>query len=134
MSAHRLWIALALAGIGLVVGAFEALWRLEHVTLQPPTPSPDGHLVAEVRSLPEGSILPYATGVFIRPHWLPLLGLGATAVFGGYCERLQLAWLADDRLAVHCDGDEARPTRLRATAWGAVIDIDGNATATDAHP
>jgi len=77
-------IAIAVAMIGLsVLGAREALWRFDHHIVQPSVASPSGEQLAEVRAMPEGSVVPYGTGIFLRSRWSVILGMQAELVFAG---------------------------------------------------
>jgi hypothetical protein len=87
--------------IGLI--AWEANWRIDHMIPGPSSSS--GDYVAQTRSLPEGSVLPYGYGVFVRSRYIPLWAT-STLVFAGYCKPdPQLQWLSAKQLSVKCADD-----------------------------
>lgn len=92
-----------------VLGAREALWRIDYYTVQPGVASPSGAHFAEVRSMPEGSVVPYGTGVFLRSRWAVLLGTQAELVFAGYCGTIEPAWVNQKLLQIECELIEGEP-------------------------
>lgn len=92
-----------------VLGAREALWRFDHHTTQPSVASPSGAQFAEVRAMPEGSVVPYGTGVFLRSRWAVLLGIQAELVFAGYCGAIKPTWPNQQLLQIECELIEGEP-------------------------
>ncbi|WP_345294898.1 hypothetical protein [Luteimonas vadosa] len=93
-------LLVVVAALALV--AWEALWRLEHLPAKRPVASPTGDYVAQQRSLPERSDLPYGQGIFVRHHGLPLWAT-SKLVFAGYCKPgIRLAWPSAKQLTVSC--------------------------------
>ena len=92
-----------------VLGAREALWRFDHHTTQPSVASPSGAQLAEVRAMPEGSVVPYGTGVFLRSRWAVLLGIQAELVFAGYCGAIKPTWPNQQLLQIECELIEGEP-------------------------
>ncbi len=93
----------------LALSAREMLWRLDHPLIQEAVPSPSGSQVAEVRSLPEGSLVPYGTGVFLRPNWAVVQSFHAELAFAGYCGTIAARWPSDQRLSIQCELLEEEP-------------------------
>jgi hypothetical protein len=103
-------VALGVAIVGLsLLGAQEALWRFDHHTVQPSVASPSGAQLAEVRAMPEGSVVPYGTGIFLRSRWALLLGMQAELVFAGYCGAIKPVWPNLRQLQIECDLIEGEP-------------------------
>jgi hypothetical protein len=85
-----------------VLAGWEVLWRLDHSLAGNPIASPAGDYVAQERSLPEGSEVPYGQGVFVRRAGVPLWAT-SRLVFAGYCKpEVRLAWPTAKQLAVGC--------------------------------
>ena len=92
---------LVVAAIALLA-SWEALWRMDHSPAEDPTSSPSGDYVAQERTLPEGSDLPYGQGVFVRRGYIPLWAT-SKLVFAGYCKPdIRLAWPTAKQLTVGC--------------------------------
>jgi hypothetical protein len=103
-------VAVGVAIVGLaVLGAREALWRFDHRSVLPSMASPSGAQLAEVRAMPEGSVVPYGTGVFLRSRWAVLLGMQAELVFAGYCGAIKPAWPNPQLLEIECELLEGEP-------------------------
>lgn len=103
-------VALGVAIVALsILGAREALWRFDHHIVQPSVASPNGAQVAEVRAMPEGSVVPYGTGIFLRSRWAVLLGVQAELVFAGYCGAIKPAWPNQQMLQIECELIEGEP-------------------------
>ena len=84
------------------LAAWEVLWRLEHSLPGHSVASPSGDYVAQERSLPESSELPYGQGVFVRRAYLPLWAT-SKLVFAGYCKTdMRLTWPTAKQLSVGC--------------------------------
>ena len=82
--------------------AWEVLWRFDHPLPGDTAASPSGSYIAQARSLPEGSELPYGQGVFLRHRYLPLWA-ASTMVFAAYCKPdIRLGWPTTKRLTVGC--------------------------------
>jgi hypothetical protein len=117
-------------GIILIIIAFiaalgnEWLWRSERVVFAPATMSPSGHYYAEVRSMPEGSILPYGTGVYVWPRWIPMRTFGADLVFVGYCRQTLLEWSSNEELHVVCSEAEGNPKLIKIKSGGVKLKYD----------
>jgi len=93
-----LLVVVTVAGLA----ALEVLWRLDHSLTGNPIASPTGDYVAQERSLPEGSELPYGQGIFVRRAGVPLW-VTSKLVFAGYCKpEIRLAWPTAKQLAVGC--------------------------------
>jgi hypothetical protein len=111
-------VVLTLSGIGAV----EVTWRLDHPLLQPSTTSPNGSRVADARSMPEGSEVPYGSGVFLRPKSAVLLSMQAELAFAGYCGALKTQWPSEHRVDVDCELLEGTPI-VRASAGGTSVNV-----------
>lgn len=98
-------ILVLLVSLALLTG-LEVWWRLDHSPAGVAVaPSTGGH-VAQERSLPEGSELPYSQGVFVRRYGIPLW-VTSRLVFAGYCKSdVRLAWPTPKQLTVSCVVDE----------------------------
>jgi hypothetical protein len=105
---RKVAVGVAIAGLA-ILGAREALWRVDHRTVQPSVASPSGAQLAEVRAMPEGSVVPYGTGVFLRSRWAVLLGMQAELVFAGYCGAIKPAWPNPQLLEMECELLEGEP-------------------------
>jgi hypothetical protein len=115
---------LLLALVAAVLLGYEFYWRLDHRLLKTQAPAPDGALVAEVRSLPEGQKLaPYGTGVFVRGRWDYLRALRPRLVFAGYCETVETRWFGDRRLVIECEHLSGEPRLLQDMVDGVVIEL-----------
>jgi hypothetical protein len=99
--------ALALAGI-------EVVWRLDAVFQE----VPGGWWVAEERTLPEGSILPYGTAVYIRPRYVPFHRPFSRLVALGHCGSVDLTWESAGRLRVTCVNSEGEPMATYPNVYG----------------
>jgi len=75
---------------------------MDHPHVQQSVASPRSHLVAEVRWMPEGSLLPYGQGVFLHPWWAVMKSFQSELAFAGYCASVDQAWKNDRRLTVGC--------------------------------
>jgi hypothetical protein len=105
--------------IGLI--AWEANWRIDHMV--PGPISSGGNYIAQTRSLPEGSVLPYEQGVFVRSRHIPFWAT-STLVFAGYCKpEVQLQWLTAQHLSVRCADDGS--SKLFRAPDGVVVTHDG---------
>lgn len=107
----------------LVLGGREALWRLDHPLMQRPAVSPSGSQVAEVRSMPEGSRVPYGSGVFLQPRWAVLLSVQSELAFAGYCGSIEMNWQAARRLRVDCELSEGEPYVAGPVLSGTAVEV-----------
>jgi len=108
----------------LALGAWEALWRFDHRLMQRPAVSPSGSQVAEVRSMPEGSRVPYGSGVFLQPRWAAvLLSVQSELAFAGYCGSIETNWQAAHRLRVDCELSEGEPYVAGPVVSGTAVEV-----------
>lgn len=107
----------------LSLGAWEALWRFDHRLMHRPAVSPSGSQVAEVRSMPEGSRVPYGSGVFLQPRWAVLLSVQSELVFAGYCGSIETNWQAARRLRVDCELSEGEPYVAGPVVGGTAVEV-----------
>jgi hypothetical protein len=107
----------------LVLGGREALWRIDHPSLQLPVSSPSGSQIVEVRSMPEGSKVPYGSGVFLQPRWAVLLSVQSELAFAGYCGIVGATWQAEQRLKIDCELLEGEPYVAGPALSGTAIEI-----------
>jgi hypothetical protein len=105
----RTAVAVVALSLILVLGSREALWRLDHPLAQPSAPSPSGSQVAEVRFMPEGSSVPYGSGVFVRSQWALVHSFQSELAFAGYCGTITARWPSDQRLNIQCELLEGEP-------------------------
>lgn len=105
---HKVAIGVAIVGLS-ILGAQEALWRFDHHIVQPSVASPSGAQLAEVRAMPEGAVVPYGTGIFLRSRWAVLLGMQSELVFAGYCGAIKPAWQNQQLLQIECELIEGEP-------------------------
>ncbi len=106
--------------------AWELLWRFDHPLPNDAVTSPQGEFVAQTRTLPEGSELPYGHGVFVRHRYLPLWA-ASNLVFAAYCKPdVSLAWPAAQQLSVGCAIFERTAIRFPPPA-GITVVHDGGA-------
>ena len=115
---------LVVAAIALLAG-WEILWRLDHSPAGAVVTSTDGRFVAQERSLPEGSELPYGHGVFVRRSGLPFWAASKLA-FAAYCRpEVRLAWAPEQQLNVICVVAEGSVLSLSAPAGITVNHVGG---------
>ena len=112
---RKIAVGVAIVGLSLL-GAREALWRFDHHILQPSVASPSGAQLAEVRAMPEGSVVPYGTGIFLRSRWAVLLGMQAELVFAAYCGAIKPVWPNQRRLEIECELIEGEPVVPQSVA------------------
>ena len=93
----------------LAFGGLELMWRLEHPVIQQASSSPSGTQVAEARSMPEGSVVPYGSGVFLRSKWAVLLSVQSELAFAAYCADITAHWPREQQLSIHCELLEGKP-------------------------
>jgi hypothetical protein len=118
-------LMLALAAAGLVaVAAKDALWRLDHPAAGVAVASPSGAQVAEVRFMPEGSVVPYGSGVFVRPRWGVLHGVQSELAFAGYCGSLKPQWHGERRVGIACERLEGSPYLKSQLQDGTTVDVE----------
>jgi hypothetical protein len=108
MVSYRPVLVAALGLVVLAATAREVSWRTTYFNRLPPIPGPSWY-AAEVRTLPEGSLLPYGSGVFLYLRLVPLRSVSATLVFVGYCGDTQLNWLSPNELQIVCGLAEGEP-------------------------
>jgi len=86
----------------LAIAIWEVVWRFDHSLAGDPVVSPAGDYVAQLRSLPEGAVVPYGQGVFVRRALVPLWSV-SRLVFAGYCETdVRATWLTSRQIRVGC--------------------------------
>lgn len=107
----------------LGAGAVEVMWRIEHPILQSSAPSPDGSQVGEVRSMPEGSAMPYGIGVFLRPKFAVLLSVQSELAFAAYCGTLTTQWAREQQLTVDCELLEGTPFVPGPVVGGTAVQV-----------
>ena len=118
-------VALTVALLLLLgLAASELTWRLDHPPAQAAIHSPNGSQVADVRFMPEGSVIPYGAGIFLRSKWAVMHSLQAEFAFGAYCGNLAAQWSSDQRLAVHCDLLEGVPLVPSPVVKGIAIEVN----------
>ena len=116
---------LLVVAVVVVLAAWEALWRLDHSLAGNSIASPTGDYVAQERSLPERSELPYGRGIFVRRAGVPLW-VTSKLVFAGYCKpKMRLAWPTAKQLAVGCVVVEGSVLQFPAPAGITVIHSGG---------
>jgi hypothetical protein len=116
---------LLLAALGAIV-VWEVLWRLDHPLPGDLSAASGGSYVAQQRTLPEGSELPYGQGVFVRHRYVPLWAT-SKLVFAAYCKpEMALAWPTSDHLAISCVVAEGQVTQF-PTPSGITVTHDGGA-------
>src|SRR3546814_4026850 len=76
-----LLVATAIAALG----AWEAFWRFDHFPSGDVAAPATGNYIAQIHTLPEGSVRPYSQGVFVRHRYIPLW-VTSKLVFAGYCK------------------------------------------------
>src|SRR3546814_12820871 len=74
-----LLVAIAIAALG----AWEAFWRFDHFPSGDVAAPATGNYIAQIHTLPEGSVRPYSQGVFVRHRYIPLW-VTSKLVFAGY--------------------------------------------------
>jgi hypothetical protein len=107
----------------LAAGGSELLWRLDHPVAEPGAWSQSGSQVAEVRFLPEGSAVPYGSGVFVRSKWAVLYGLQSELAFAGYCGNITTQWPSAQQLSIQCELLEGEPFMPRAVVNGTSVQV-----------
>jgi hypothetical protein len=118
----------AFAGVVLLllagVLAWEFRWRAGHDLLKPPSPSPDGVFVAEVRSVPQApASAPGTSGVFLRGRWAYLRAWKPQLVALGACDEVSARWFGERRLVIECELRAGEPRLLRDSVDGVVIEL-----------
>jgi len=116
-------VALLVVLVLLVLGGREALWRFDHPLAQQGTPSPSGSQVAEVRFMPEGSSVPYGSGVFVRSQWAVVHSFQSELVFAGYCGTITARWPSDQRLSIQCELLEGEPRMPSPVINGTSVEV-----------
>ena len=116
---------LLLLAVIAAIGAWESLWRFDH--RMPEGATATANYVAQIRTLPEGSVRPYGHGVFIRHRHIPLWAT-STLVFAGYCnhEHVAIAWTTAQELTVRCVPSEGTVVELPPPT-GITVIHDGEA-------
>lgn len=116
-------VALLVLAAVLVLGGKEALWRLDHPLAQQSATSPSGLQVAEVRFMPEGSSVPYGSGVFVRSTWVILHSVQSELAFAGYCGTITASWPSDRRLNIQCELLEGEPRMPSPVINGTSVEV-----------
>lgn len=73
--------------------------------------------------MPEGSKMPYGSGVFLQPRWAVLLSVQSELAFAGYCGNVGATWLAAQRLKIDCELLEGEPYVAGPALSGTAIEI-----------
>jgi hypothetical protein len=107
----------------LAVAGREALWRFDHLLMQAAAASPSGYQVAEGRSMPEGSKMPYGSGVFLQSRWAVLHSAQSELAFAGYCSEIGANWQAERRLRIDCELSEGEPYVAGASLGGTAVEV-----------
>jgi hypothetical protein len=117
-------IALGLAALLCltVIGLHEWSWRFDY-TVEESFVSPAGSLVADVRNMPEASVVPYGTGVFIRPRIALSHRYQSHFVFAGYCRSLDVSWQSAKVLQLRCALPEKEPIVGTTELLGVKVEI-----------
>lgn len=115
-----LLLAAVSAVLLLALLTWEFAWRWQHALLKPQAPSPDEHLVAEVRSLPDAR---RSTGVFLRGHRDYLRALRPRLVFAGECDEVETRWFGRQRLVIECELRAGEPRLLQEIVDGVIIEV-----------
>jgi hypothetical protein len=100
----------------------ESMWRMGYY-LEDSTPSPDDGTVADIRSLPKGSALPYGDGVYIRTQWALMQRYQSELVFAGHCQLLRVIWDSDTKLRIGCSVREGEPLSIKKESHGVAIEV-----------
>ena len=108
----KLLLILLVAVVMGLLTAWEVLWRFEHPIPGAVATSQEGVYVAQPRSMPEGSELPYGQGVFVRHEYMPLWAT-SKLVFAAYCKPgMHLNWFGPKQLVVTCGVAEGSVLKL----------------------
>lgn len=98
--------SLILAILVAALAYSEISWRLDHVVGGPVVADQNSHFVAQVRTLPERSPLPYGHGVYVRRSFLPLWA-SSRLVLAAYCKgRASVSWVSARHVEVRCESPE----------------------------
>jgi hypothetical protein len=116
------WAGLAILLLLAVGVVQDAMWRMSYY-LEDSTPSPDDGTVADIRSLPKGSPLPYGSGVYLRPQWALSQRYQSELVFAGHCQLLRVIWDSDTKLRIGCSVREGEPLSLKKESHGVAIEV-----------
>jgi hypothetical protein len=118
-------IVLLLLVLALVsLFAREFLWRADYRMVKPQAPSPDGALVAEVRTLPDGvQATQHGTGVFLRKEGAWLRSVNPRLVFAGECDEVSTRWAGPHRLVIDCELRSGEPKLLQEVVDGVAIEL-----------
>lgn len=115
-------VAIALI-LALALAAREALWRFDHPLMQAAAASPSGSQVAEFRSMPEGSEMPYGIGVFLQSRRAVLRSAQAELAFAGYCNEIGANWQAERRLRISCELSEGEAYVAGPSLGGTAVEV-----------
>jgi hypothetical protein len=122
----KIFASLLVIAVVAALAVWELLWRFDHPLPGQAAASLQGDYVAQARTLPEGSELPYGQGVFVRNRYMPLWAT-SKLVFAGYCKPdVRLAWPTAEQLTIGCVVAEGAVMRFSPPA-GIVIIHDGGA-------
>ena len=116
------WAGLVVLLLLAAIVVQEAMWRMSYY-LEDSTPSPDDGTVADIRSLPKGSTLPYGDGVYLRSQWALLQRYQSELVFAGHCQLLRVIWDSDTKLRIGCSVREGEPLPLKKESHGVAIEV-----------
>ena len=107
----------------LAIGGRDFLWRLDHPVSEASAGSQSGSQVAEVRFMPEGSVVPYGSGVFVRSRWVVLLSAQSELAFAAYCGNITTRWPSEQRLSIRCELLEGEPHMPGPAVNGTSVEV-----------
>lgn len=116
------WAGLAILLLLAAGVVQEALWRMRNY-LDDSTPSPDDSILADIRSMPAGSELPYGDGVYLRSQWAVSQRYQSDLVFAGHCRLLRVIWDSDTKVRIGCSVREGEPLVLKKESHGVAIEV-----------
>jgi hypothetical protein len=116
------WAGLAILLLLAVGVVREAMWRMSYY-LDDSTPSPNDAILADIRSLPQGSALPYGQGVYLRSQWALSQRYQSDLVFAGHCHLLRVIWDSDTKLRIGCSVREGEPQALKKESHDVTIEV-----------
>jgi hypothetical protein len=116
------WASLAVLVLILGLGVAEAMWRMKNFA-EESSPSPNDDLIADIRNLPPGSVLPNGDGVYIRTGWAFLQRYQSDLVFAGHCRLLGVIWVSDTKMRIGCSVREGEPMLIKKGSHGVTIEV-----------
>lgn len=73
--------------------------------------------------MPEGSKIPYGSGVFLQPRWVILHSAQSELAFAGYCSEIGANWQAERRLRINCEVSEGEPYVAGPSLGGTAVEV-----------